>query len=99
MNGARRTSAAEARVTYVWVVLSGLTVLGWVIARIRGDGDGDAAASGLVTVVVLAIAGVKGRLILQEYMEVRTAPRWLRHLTDAWLAILLALLVGIYFWL
>jgi hypothetical protein len=98
MSGARRTSA-EARVTYVWAVLSGLTVLGWVIARVRGDGHGDAAASGLVTVVVLAIAGFKARLILQEYMEVRTAPRWLRHLTDAWFAVLLGLLVGLYLWL
>ena len=96
MDVTRRISA-EARVNYVWAVLSGLTVLGWALAHLRG-GD-DRIASGPLTVAVLAIAGVKARLILQEYMEVRGAPRPLRLLADGWLAVLFVLLVGLYFWL
>jgi hypothetical protein len=39
---------------------------------------------------------VKARFIMQEFMEVRTAPRWLRHFTDGWLAVLWIAIVTLY---
>jgi hypothetical protein len=45
---------------------------------------------------VLAIAMVKARFIIQEFMEVRAAPRWLRSFTDGWISLLWATLIATY---
>ena len=46
--------------------------------------------------MVLLLAIIKSRLIIRYFMEVRDAPRWLRHSTDAWLAVLFAAIFVIY---
>jgi hypothetical protein len=51
-----------------------------------------------VTIVVLAIAAVKTRTVIRQFMDVRVAPHWLRRATDAWLAVLMAAIVGLYLW-
>ena len=57
---------------------------------------GAATANGVQAVAVLAIAGVKARLVAGDYMELRTAPAWLRRLVDGWLVGLLLALVAIH---
>ena len=89
-----RRISAEARINSVWVLLSGLTILGWGLAKLHGEHR--LTPSGPETMAVLAIAGVKGRLIVQHYMEVRTAPRWLRRAIDGWLVVLLGALAVMY---
>jgi hypothetical protein len=49
-----------------------------------------------VTVAVLLMAAIKSRLILREFMEVRSGPRALRILCDGWLVGLLAGALCIY---
>ena len=49
-----------------------------------------------VTAVVLVLALVKSRLIIRYFMEVRSAPAWLKWATDAWLAVLFVAVFGIY---
>jgi hypothetical protein len=93
MTASRRTTG-ERHTTFVWALLSGLTILACVVSQLVGR---PRAANGVETVAVLAIAGVKGRLIMREYMQVRGARRALRYLSDAWLGGLLAILLGIYF--
>jgi hypothetical protein len=93
MTASRRTTG-ERHTTSVWVSLSGLTILACAVSLLVGHQH---AANGVETVAVLVIAGVKGRLIMREYMEVRGAPRAVRYLSDAWLGGLLAILLGIYF--
>lgn len=80
------------RITYVWVILCAVTVLSWWL------GHGAAVASVPITVSVIALAVIKCRLIIREFMEVRTAPAWLRIGTDAWLATLSAAVLVIYLW-
>ena len=93
MTALRRISA-EARINYVWIAVSGLTILAWGLARMhRGDGI---TPSGPETFAVLGIASVKGRFIIQDYMEVRTAPRWLRRATDAWLLVMMVTVAVMY---
>jgi hypothetical protein len=46
--------------------------------------------------VVLAIAAVKTRLVIRQFMDVRAAPGWLRRATDGWLAVLMAVIIGLY---
>jgi hypothetical protein len=89
-----RRIAAEPRVNRTWVLLSGLTILGSALALARPKQS--ISASTAETLAVLAIAGVKSRLILRQFMEVRTAPRWLRRTTDVGLFVLLASLFLIY---
>lgn len=81
-------------ITYVWLALTALTVLGWWLAP--GHSPAPTAANTGITVAVLVVALIKSRLIIRYFMEVRTAPRWLRRSTDAWLLVLFGSILVIY---
>lgn len=53
-------------------------------------------ASVPITALVLALTLVKSRLIIRQFMEVRTAPRWLKLATDGWLVVLFGAIFTIY---
>jgi hypothetical protein len=78
----------------VWLVLCAITISTWWLAP--GHRGGTAVASVPITVAVVALGFIKGRLIIRTFMEVRTAPRWLRLATDGWLVVLWAAVLGIY---
>ncbi len=80
-----------ARVTWTWALLSVLTAVSWALAATRRFSPDIA-----LTIVVLAIAAAKTRLVIRQFMDVRVAPHWLRRATDAWLAVLMAAIVGLY---
>ncbi|HVR00343.1 MAG TPA: cytochrome C oxidase subunit IV family protein [Mycobacterium sp.] len=84
---------ATARLTSVWIILSVITVVSWSFAPAR---DGTTVPSVPITIAVLGMALIKARLIIQYFMEVHTAPRWLRVFTDTWLVVLWAAILGIY---
>ena len=83
-----------ARVTWTWLALSALTLLSWFLGTERTTGPWTASTA--VTVGVLAIALVKARGIIRVFMEVRTAPRWLKLATDGWIAALWATVLVLY---
>jgi hypothetical protein len=89
---ASATPVSERAITVVWLALSAITVASWWLAH----GDGGAVASVPITLAVVALAAVKGRLIIRYFMEVRGAPRWLRWATDAWLVGLWVAVLTIY---
>ena len=81
--------------TYVWLILSRPSRSsrgGWR----PGHPGGHPVASVPITVAVVLLGFIKGRMIIQYFMEVRTAPRWLKVATDAWLIVLWAAILGIY---
>lgn len=80
--------------TVVWLLLSAITVVSWWLGP--GHSGGHATASVAITVAVVLLGFVKGRMIIRYFMEVRTAPRWLRICTDAWLIALWAAILGVY---
>jgi hypothetical protein len=80
----------------VWLVLS-LMTLAYIWLDHPAEDDGILRASTIVTVSAIAIALVKVRIIFREFMEVRHAPVLLRRLTDAWVLIIAASLLGSYF--
>jgi hypothetical protein len=82
------------RINATWLIVSGLTIVSWALARTRSSGA--ATSSTAEALAVLAFGAIKARLIVQEFMEVRTAPRWLRRLTDAWLAGLFITVLVLY---
>jgi caa(3)-type oxidase subunit IV len=81
-------------ITSVWVVLSVVTVISWWLGHRRGQGG--LVASVPVTVALLTLGLIKSRLIIRYFMEVRTAPMWLRIATDSWLIIFWGAVLGIY---
>ena len=85
----------EERLTYVWVLLSALTILSWWLGRTARN-DGHLVPNTLVTICVLAIGLFKCRLIMQNFMEVRTAPTWLRLFMDIWLVVFWGTVVALY---
>jgi hypothetical protein len=87
--------ADSRRTTLVWLALCAITISTWWLAPGHG-GDAAAAASVPITVAVIALGFIKGRLIIRTFMEVRTAPRWLRLSTDAWLVVLWGSILAIY---
>jgi hypothetical protein len=74
-----RHSAARTT-TYAWIILSAITILSWWPAA--GHTRGAAAvASAPITVALILLGFIKGRMIIRYFMEVRTAPRWLKLFT------------------
>ena len=84
------------RLFAVWIVLVGITVAYFWIDR-AADRHGLPAPSTLVTVGAILLALVKIRIIMREFMEVRSAPRLLCRLTDLWVVIMAVALLGTYF--
>lgn len=86
-------AAFEKRLMLVWLVLSAVT-----IAQLGVGSTGGGVAltpDAAVAAGAIAIALVKVRIILREFMEVRHAPGWLGRLTDLWVVLTgVTLLVG-----
>lgn len=82
-------------ITWVWGVLVVITIgTGWLAPAAHTNHL--AQASLPITVLVLTLAFIKSRLIIRYFMEVRTAPRWLKAATDGWLVALFGAVIAIY---
>ena len=88
-------AASDTRaITYAWLILTAITIVSWWLAP--GHSGGVAVPNVTITVAVIVLGFIKGRLIIRFFMEVRTAPRWLKVATDAWLAVLWLGILAIY---
>jgi len=83
------------RLPIAWLVLTLLTMCYLWIDH-AADGDAARQPSALATTAAIIIALVKVRVIFREFMEVRHAPALLCHLTDGWLLLIGAALLGSY---
>ena len=81
-------------ITWAWIALVAITIGSWWLAPAHAGGA--VQPSALITAVVLLLALIKSRLIIRYFMEVRTAPRWLKLATDGWLAALFIAAFAIY---
>ena len=80
--------------TLVWSLLTAVTFASWWLGAGREGVPFVASLS--VTIGVVAIALIKTRRVFWYFMEVRTAPAWLRWNRDGWLAFLAVMLVALY---
>ncbi|ANI38030.1 prokaryotic cytochrome C oxidase subunit IV family protein [Mycolicibacterium vaccae 95051] len=85
---------ATRLMTWTWAVLTAITVGSWWLAPAHFTGT--VHASTAITALVLVLTLVKVRLILWNFMEVRTAPRWLKASADVWLGALFVSVFAIY---
>ena len=82
----RRAPSATA----IWVVLMAATIVStWVLAK--DDFGREAGAIG-----VLLLAGVKARLVILHFMEIRCAPWKLRAILEVWVVAATTTIVGFY---
>jgi len=88
--------AFNRRITVVWAFLCVVTVVTWLLASARGHQEFSPSTG--VTIGILVAAAVKARLIIRRFMEVRTAPTWLRIVTDIWLTVLVGSIFALYQW-
>ncbi|MEB3024108.1 cytochrome C oxidase subunit IV family protein [[Mycobacterium] crassicus] len=84
----------ERSLTWVWLALVAITIGSWTLAPAHITHT--AQASVPVTALVLALTFIKSRMIISHFMEVHTAPRWLKRATDGWLIALVATIFVIY---
>ena len=84
------------RLLVVWLVLSSMTLI-YVWLNNSADDDGTLRSSTVVSVSAIVIAMIKVRIIFREFMEVRHAPAMLCRLTDTWVLLVGACLLGAYF--
>ena len=80
-----------SRVSLVWFVLLGATLISWEVGH--GVGVDDLR---LASVLIIFISLVKVRFVLREFMELWHAPTALKLLGDAWLVALMGLLTVLY---
>ncbi|WP_068280743.1 cytochrome C oxidase subunit IV family protein [Aldersonia kunmingensis] len=85
---------SQRSITWAWLALVAITIgSGWLApAHVAGPVQPSTA----ITFVVVVLAAIKSRVIIQYFMEVRAAPRWLIRATDAWLTVLVVAILGIY---
>ena len=85
-------SLLRARSTFVWLALVIVTIVSWAVGADHELGSG-------IAVVVLALAVIKVRFVGLDFMELRTAPLFLRGIFEAYCIILWMVLAGMYLWL
>ncbi len=89
-----RSSIARDPVDFVWIALSAVTAVSWALGAAT---DGSHLVTSVPTTLgVLAIALLKARGIIRYFMEVQTAPTWLRRFTDLWMVALWGSILTLY---
>lgn len=82
---------ALRRVNIVWFALTAATAVSWFFGTGHSSGS-----DAVITAVVLTVALVKVRLIGMYFMELRTAPVWLRATFETYVAVVLVTLLVLY---
>ena len=86
-----KTGLLTDATTLAWLILVVATGVGWWLGQ---TGQNNTQGATLATAGVIIVAFIKVWIVAFQFMELRHAPRWLRHAFDAWIiAIGVALLV------
>jgi hypothetical protein len=89
-------TAFNKRLFVVWLVLVAIS-LAYLWIDHAASHEGLPTASTVVTVVAICFALIKVRIIMREFMEVRSAPRFLLRITDFWVLLMGVAMLGVYF--
>jgi hypothetical protein len=80
-----------SRTTLIWTLLVVATLISWELGH--GVGFDDARAGGAA---ILVVTFIKVRFVVLDFMEIRTAPRWMRALLEAWIVLCASILIGLF---
>lgn len=87
--------ALRRRLMIAWLALSAITLI--YLGVDSSDQGAARRPSTLITTAAIAMALIKMRIIVREFMETRRAPIVLRRLTDAWMILIAATLISAYY--
>ncbi len=85
-------STSARRIDYTWLILIGLT-LGGVALGVEAAGP-----SLWLTLVIAAITALKGRLVIDQFMELGNANPHIRRLVRLWGLLVPALILLVWVW-
>ena len=85
-------AGAEKRLMLVWLALSAITLAQLGIGSVGAQAG--LAPNAAIAASAIGIALIKVRIIIREFMEVRHAPVLLCRLTDLWVVLTGAMLLG-----
>ena len=77
------------RILAVWTALMVITLASWWLGSDHG------VSRDLASSAILVLSFVKARFVALDFMELRSAPPWLRTATEGVLAVSCAALVGL----
>lgn len=84
-------SLLRERVTVVWLGLLALTILTtWVLSK-------DIVGPTVAVTGIFVVAAVKVRLVMLDFMELRTAPLPVRVVFEGWIAAVTVLILVFWF--
>lgn len=95
------TLLVRNKLTLVWVLLSGSTVLSWwfgTTPNVNAVSAGAVQITAVSAVAICLIALLKCGMVLWHFMEVQGAPTWLRLVCTAWLYAFFGTALGLYVW-
>jgi cytochrome c oxidase subunit IV len=84
----------EKRLLVVWLLLSAMTIAQLGVGSV--DRQAAVMPNAVITSSAILMALIKVRIIFRQFMEVRHAPVLLGRLTDLWLVVTGATLLGCY---
>lgn len=90
MTNLRRSSVLSDPATVAWLALVAATGIGWWLGHTAQSAQGSLRPA-IAGVIVTAF--VKVWIVGFQFMELKHAPRWLRHSFDAWVGLVCAILV------
>lgn len=79
--------------TYVWAFLTAITIVSWWLSHSGGSAH---TINATVTFGVLSIAFIKVRFVMWHFMDVKTAPAWLKKTCGGWLLGLAVIIFALY---
>ena len=83
------------RLFVTWLVLVAIA-LAYLWIDHEASHGGTPTANAAVTVAAICFALIKVRIIMREFMEVRSAPRFLLRITDFWVVLMGVAMLGVY---
>lgn len=78
------------RISVVWLILVGVTVLSWEA------GHGMISNLDLARAAVIGVAFFKVRYVILDFMEIRHAPVAMRLVGEIWALVVCTALIGLY---
>lgn len=81
------------RTSLVWLVLMAATSCSWLLGTASFTGH---QAAWIPALGIIAVAMIKVFLVMQEFMEVRAAPAWLRLASHGWIALIGTAMTALY---
>ncbi len=84
-------SLVRSRITLVWFLLVAATAISWEMGHGAGFDDLRYAS-----IAIIVVAFIKVRFVILDFMEIRTAPLFMRIIGATWCVVVCTALVTLY---